>query len=840
MKLIITTILAILIAYNIKAQENKAINIFNSKLEEFSEGYQTQKTLIKTDKDIYAPGEKIWFKARVLNCLTEQTGSETGILIMIKAETGEVIADSRYVAIDGNVSNHILLPSWAPEGNAFIIAHTPEALSNGEASLAAIQSITISRLKRNNYSMDLAIDKQIYEPGDKIKLKVMLKPISPAGKKEKVSAKLYNQRNEVMSVSDRINIDQLSEFEFEVPQKIEGGLYLYVKTTGNGNTSRYIHVPTTEDKLNVSFYAEGGTLLTNNTQRIVYRATDPFGNPVSISGKVYDQFNKQAGMAKTLKGGIGMISILPMPDKEYTLKLDSKYGEGQQFKLPKVHTEGSAFTLMKTEESAFRITIYNSGKYIGKELTLMAYAAGKIHFTFQFEATARNNFNISTENLPYGIINFSILTPDAEILSERLVYNKAPELPDIPIEISSKNNNVKNISVQLADFIAERGIRNADMKVVDTNSLFNNSGKLNYDFLKFPLLSSPPETVLDLFISNIELIANTYKHYSLNEILNGDSQRYQNKKNNIRGHVTDKRNRPVSNATVMLNHPNRPAMITSKTDKDGYFVFENTFAHSDMTLKAVSENGRKTYEVSLDHLFNETVEQIILQESLNRKKPYAYPDIVEYFDKNDHLLKLLGTETQDRKQKQESSTDILLKSGTSVLEVIRIMKPYNIKDNQIVFYGSTNSLNFQQGALIVIDGQKMGTSINAIENINPFDVESINISTSPVDIQQHTGLNTVGVIEIKTRGVSSSSVRSFLDEKHEEKSHSPVFNPNNFDKNVWKYQTTLIWEPNIKIDQNGEINIEVQSSDIKSNFEIILDVTSSDGIIYRKKALLKQ
>ena len=99
----------------------------------------------------------------------------------------------------------------------------------------------------------------------------------------------------------------------------------------------------------------------------------------------------------------------------------------------------------------------------------------------------------------------------------------------------------------------------------------------------------------------------------------------------------------------------------------------------------------------------------------------------------------------------------LLENGTPLREVIMVMKPYNIINGGIVFYGMMNSINYQDGALIIFDKQKMGTKAVIPDDINPHIVESIRISTQPIDIHEFTALNNVGIIELKTRDEEKES-----------------------------------------------------------------------------------
>ena len=816
----------ILLCSNIVNAQTPALDLFTEGMLKFSSEFNTVKTLIKTDKNIYAPGENIWFDATVLNCLTKQVVENSNLIIMLKSESGEVIADSRHLVLGGRLSNTLQIPSWAPQGNVFFIAYASETFQNGDASLAAIQPLTITRLRRNNFSINLKTDKEIYKPGDNIRLSMILSPITPSGRRERVTISLHSSQNELFSKRENIRINEISTVNLKIPQEKQNGLYLVVKTSDNN--SRRLQIPTTIDALRVVFFAEGGKFISNNTQRIVYRAFDPFGKPVNVSGKIYDRQNNLAGEAKPLKDGVGVISLLPMSDKDYFLKIESEYGNKQEFKLPTVHAEGVAITLTKTEETALRLAVYNSGEYLKQNLTLLAYASGAIYLSTNYVANTRNNFNIATQSLPYGLVTLAVINSEGDVLSKRLVYNPNPQ-PEVKIYIES-NDEVANIHIQSDSIFSATKISRMGITVVDEHMLTAKALPLNYDFLKYPLISSPPLTVLEHFITNTELIANQYKPLSLSQIFQPETALKTDNMNNVSGTVYGRRNKPESNATVMMDHPEKPSLISVKSDEEGKFVFKNTTWHSSMSVTAVSENGRRTYDVTLDKAFSNTMEDLLLRESLSRTPAFDSPDISRYINNNIELLRHAGIGTETPRPTNQTNTQSLLQSGVSLLEVIRIIKPYNIVSNQIVFQGSINSLNFQQGALIVVDGQRMGTSINVLENMNPAEVASIKVSTNFADIQQYSGVNSVGVIEIKTHGTNSDSFQ----QKNENEEQQQSFKLTDVDHNIAKYQTTLLWNPDIDFLNKESIEIKVPLSQIQSNFSVILDITTVDGITFRE------
>jgi len=276
----------------------------------------------------------------------------------------------------------------------------------------------------------------------------------------------------------------------------------------------------------------------------------------------------------------------------------------------------------------------------------------------------------------------------------------------------------------------------------------------------------------------------------------------------------------------MAIQPDNMFQATTHTDARGRFSFEGMTKSKDVIVKAFSSSGKKSYTVHLDQTFDESLDDVIFMESFLAMPEFNEAELVPYCKRNRELLRLLGSEYHEPKPAKISNTEKLLQSGATILDVIKMTRPFRLDGNQIVFYGSENSFNFQSGALIVIDGQKMGTDIAALNMLNPTEVMSINISTNPVDIQRYTGLNSVGLIEITTRG----NLEARRVEGNEKASAEIVSKRTAMTDNVWRYQTTLAWENNIPVAENGVVEIDVKLSDIQSEFVVFVDVESLGGI----------
>ncbi len=166
-------------------------------------------------------------------------------------------------------------------------------------------------------------------------------------------------------------------------------------------------------------------------------------------------------------------------------------------------------------------------------------------------------------------------------------------------------------------------------------------------------------------------------------------------------------------------------------------------------------------------------------------------------------------------------------SYSNVLNIIRDIKPFNLRGKKIVFPGFTNSFASQTGAIFVIDGIKMGDNINILNSLSPSDIKEVNVYTDPVETHRFTALQANGVIEIFTkRGEKQSLINN-----HQNKQFvAPVYNDSIKKTKKKDLRTTLFWDPDIKTGSDGKKTITFYNGDIKNKVVIVINsVTESMG-----------
>lgn len=167
----------------------------------------------------------------------------------------------------------------------------------------------------------------------------------------------------------------------------------------------------------------------------------------------------------------------------------------------------------------------------------------------------------------------------------------------------------------------------------------------------------------------------------------------------------------------------------------------------------------------------------------------------------------------------------LLKNGSTVRAALNTIKPYNVENGGIFFYGSPNSINSHEGAAIIIDGINRGTKIDVLDAINPLSIASMKASTDPMDINRYTSQNSVGIVIVKLKdGTSGGNIA-----EAEANFQAPEY-PDKGSKLSKKkdMRTTIQWKP-FQVVKNQSSKITMYHSDVQSKVISIAEGINSEG-----------
>ncbi len=843
------TILSFLISncFGVFAQNESPIKHISQQVTDYFNVFPKEKVFLTTDKQCYKPGETIWFKAMVNDGKTQVPSIKSqDFIVKLYNKNGEQVAFQLLQLTNGSTSGDLEIPDNLTGGQYFLAAYTFSQFAAEEVFFTAIY---IDPAYSDQWVVSANTSDSISISGQKNELSILIRNLSGG------AVKNTSLRYQLMNGTEIIGKGKLKTDDsgkavvpFTLPTKSNGEPFIFELTDNKNEWEKEVFLPSNLDQLTISFYPEGGAILTGVPVKIGFTAFNKWGMPVDLEGSVVNQDGKQVAIVKTFTKGLGLFAVETDGKQKLKLVISGKTGQNQHFELPAPNTSGLAFSVAKTDADfiSANLIFADNQKHA---ISLTATHGSGLYWAADMDIDGLGRIKIPTEYLPQGINLLSVFVNDANLPATRLVFvdNKQHMKVEVqPEQISLKQGENMKIKIRLADENNQPVSGNVSVSIADRFRKTNTALKIEEYLLAGPELETPfvlisaafQEQITNTALMDIFLIANRQRNFNWQKIMQFKPESASNniqENKGISGIVTDKNGNKINKAKVSMVNNKNMQLHTTTSNADGLFSFPNLDPASldDFSAKATNPEGKRELNIDFVKNFEEGISEYVAR--LGRGSTLQYSDMgadANYFRNNPDLFnkapKIVrpNTVASDNQKK-------MLSTATSIMDVIKTIKPYKLMNNQIVFYGSENSINYQGGALIVLDGQQVGTDISAINNISPMEVESINVSTNPMDIQRYTGLNSVGIVEIfLKRGpqLTTSEEEKKTSRGKDDNMGSNVFQsgPTNVRRDL---RTTLQWIPELIVDETGEAEISVSSGKVISDFVIEVQGISENGRI---------
>ncbi len=793
----------------------------------FFKYHPSEQILLLTDRDVYRPGETVWFSA-LINQLGKPALSpaSTSMEVALYDETGTQLTERQFNISEGMTKGSFQIPENSIAGKYVLEAHSSSFQDDDEACM---KLIFVDPMSEDDVLVSMLNVPELLKAGERNALELSMQQLSgEVFKSGRLKYELWEGGKLLDGGKLKTSDNGMLHVDVAVPKAVyDGSLELRISDSRNFNYARSFHADA--EKLNVKFYAEGGNFVAGTPVKVGFHVTNRTGQPVPVNAEVRSEDGKTVAKAGTLVPGFGFFPLIGEAGKHYLFYIVEGPGKGQSFELPGFKETGFSFSVAKQDSLYIYANLIFTDN-AGHRVSLLATRGSNLLWASEMKISGGGRVKVPKSGFPEGLCLFSVFDEEQKLIGERLIYADQPGTKKLIIDDGSgkvKSDHPFKVVVDPSDLNGTSG-----KMVVSVSAACMSSDQDNY-FPCFEVNSLLDKYIPDLHtifkdgafsesLLNYILISEQLKGYSWNSAAGFDAAapNVDQKKIWLSGQVLDESKDPVQNAKVSLINRVNAQMMNVTTNEDGHFIFPgiNPEPAGDYVIKAISPEGNDKLEVvqdgSMDGRLSKRVKKFLALMTFENK-----PEVpTDFFKENPWLFSKVRRKSMEP-PKNESYKQFL-KSGSSIMDVIKMIKPYQLVDNdKIVFPGGSNSLMAQDGALIVIDGQKMGTSASVINNLSPSDIESIRISTSPMDIQQYTGLNSVGLIEIKTY-----NGRSQLDEKKNTRVEKPE--ESEFSKGDGKM--TLFWSA-FDFTGGNPVPLEVSTNKIKGDFLIKVWAIDREG-----------
>lgn len=332
-------------------------------------------TLLTTDKPLYRPGERLFFRSLTLDRTSFRAPDrEQELSYELRDPQGNLVPGMTLVGTTNLVrtdENGESVPVLGPDGKpvrgvgsgAFDL---PESLASGEYTLRvaelrhpagyvtsapATRKITVKPFSTDRFQKKLEFGAASFQGGDTVAAWCEVQDLGQPVAGAMVTPTVIADGHVLNLPAVETGADGKANFRFALPGTLEIGDAKLRADVRIGDVSENLtrRIPVIGRRLNVEFFPEGGNLVAGVPCRVYLRATSPLGAPVDVRGVVTNGREVVANIETFTDAehpganrGLGSFTFTPKLGAPYWLKLEKPAGANEPLRIGPVPTVPSA------------------------------------------------------------------------------------------------------------------------------------------------------------------------------------------------------------------------------------------------------------------------------------------------------------------------------------------------------------------------------------------------------------------------------------------------------------------------------------------------------------------
>ena len=642
--------------------------------------------------------------------------------------------------------------------------------------------------------------------------------------------------------------------------------------------------------VNVSFFPEGGNLISGVKSNIAFKAFDQGGNPVSITGNIINSKNEKITSLVTLHDGMGAFEL--QPDIKEIYKAEIQYGNGKTkiISLPVILKEGAVLTadnsnpgktFVKAERGEFNKEKYNNLLVVA-QLNYQVVYMGKLNIDEGQDALA-----INKKTLPPGIMQITLLAENGEPIAERMVFVathtiSSDLLKEVSIDLQKRKKNTFSIDIN-----GYKDIKAAISITSSENNLHSNSPTILSGLLMsadikgkvfnpgYYFKDKNAETLQKL---DLVMMTNGWRRYKLEEIMDNKFSvlHYPFETGlSITGKVLQSDGKtPLKSGRINLmikGEDSTNIMSQAATNPASAFIVDNIEFKKSATVYYQGTNTNKTdglVAVTINPSYFDTLKNPAtgFEKTTHVDSMTSQQQLVDLLESKLKLDSAIGKTLQNVvvKSKKRSITDSLnllyasdiffdsdqtlaLNENINYYDIWQFLQGMvpGIKINKTdtgtqVNFSRYEGLDFfsenAQASGVQFFLNEIPVSVDIIDFLNPDDVGLIKVYKGATAIALGASRGAIVIYTIKGRSVKDWRSKGFEFFKKEGYAVNKEFFVMDYSKlnpqsSFTDIRPTLYWNPSLSLTDGKKI-IEFYNDDVCKKFRVVIEGIDTNGKLF--------
>ncbi len=376
---------------------------------------------VQLDRNIYRPGDTIFFQAYVRNRFTGNFESGSVSLYALLFNEKKAMTDSARFRIDNaTATGWMPIPEKAETGKYRFTAFTG-TMQNDDPAEAFQLDLYVKEPDNHPEKIAVTFDKEKYKPGDLVE--ATIKITDPTGNpiaQRKFKGSFSTDKGELRSEESQTDPKGECIIRMTLPETLNAQPTLNVsvkQASGKESSSKKVTVPFENVRLDLRFLPEGGTFVEGLRQKIGFNATDDRGEPVHIEGVLRDGSGDVLDTIRSGDWGPGSFTCLA----RHGLYVELTKGGGAQkiWTLPLPASSGLAMSVIPADDNTFAVEI-QADSYNGQMVTVTGTMNLTQLFSREIIMNKKQKFLVDAGQLPSGVAEITLFDKDLKPLAERL------------------------------------------------------------------------------------------------------------------------------------------------------------------------------------------------------------------------------------------------------------------------------------------------------------------------------------------------------------------------------------------------------------------------------------
>jgi hypothetical protein len=583
-----------------------------------------------------------------------------------------------------------------------------------------------------------------------------------------------------------------------------------------------------EGSIQFNTFPEGGYLVSGIQSRLAFKAVKRNGDPVDVKGELFED-NVPLLEFSTTHMGMGSFNFTPDKNKKYFIRL-SRPAIDTTYLLSEILPEGMTMRLVDRNKDSLSFKIAQNYGLIQSDFYIRVQCRGVVYGMTTGKLNRELMIKIPLSLLPQGIAEVTLFNNRLVPIAERLVYINQDKKLNITAKLSGKT-------------FSQRGKAELKISVKDDNGN--------------PVMANLGVTVFDKLYQNPldsnNILSHVYLFSQLKGIINNPSF-YFNSKNQSRAEALD---------LLMLTQGWRKYLWSE--DNLNKFNKEPQQIIFDGIMGAVNNPGKKRQSFVIAYSPDIDSSNVLIP--ANPEGVFTVsPDKLKIWEKNYVYLKPFGPNGSNLKIKLDDPFETInriMNFNEISYPIARLSETKKVKQDTSYSIGS-DVVRIKE---VTIKGQKenaiRGKYMGTLDSLARLDLTQIgqtedhwvcryNIwdccihpaydrgSTKPIEGKKYRDCNgsihvahyNLPYQELTEEGIlkkfNISRVKAYYGKRE---FYKPNYDKETGDVRIPDFRNTLLWEPSIFTDTNGEASVNFFCSDINSDFVGRIEGVGGNGLL---------